>query len=155
MNSKQQTDHTVKPIRTISRIESRTYGSSWDPFMHLRTSYARPCFNTLLGQIIGSLQGLGENKMSHLLSKTLNESAGREPRPLCRSAVEEGLGRRSPPDLTAISATNLAALKDAAAISYASLCGEAVHGMSSPSWPVSPLLRPASIDTALMCFEST
>jgi hypothetical protein len=68
--------------------------------------------------------------------------------------MEEGLGRRSPPDLTAISTTNLAALKDAAAISYAFLCSEeAVRGMSSTPWPVVPQLRPASIDTYPMCFE--
>jgi hypothetical protein len=45
--------------------------------------------------------------------------------------------------------TNLAALKDVATISSATLCDEeVVHDINSPPWLVQPLLHPASIDTA-------
>jgi hypothetical protein len=62
--------------------------------------------------------------------------------------VEEGQGRRLQPDLAATGATNLAALKDTAAISSATLCDEdAACEISSPPWLVPLLLCPASIDT--------
>jgi hypothetical protein len=90
--------------------------------------------------------------MSHLPWRTPNENREDGTKALCWS----GLGRRSPPDTTAISATNLAMLKDAVAISSATLCGEeAACGTSSPPWPVAPPLRPSSNDTATVCFEPT
>jgi hypothetical protein len=62
---------------------------------------------------------------------------------------EEVQSRRPTPDLVATGTTNLAALKDVATISSATLCDEeVVHGINSPPWLVQPLLRPASIDTA-------
>jgi hypothetical protein len=79
-------------------------------------------------------EGLRENKVSHLPSRTSNETARREPR--------RYVGQ--PADPMATGATNLVALNNTAAISSATLSDEeAVHDINSPPWIVPPPLRPA------------
>jgi hypothetical protein len=86
------------------------------------------------------------NNMSHLPSRMSNETAKREP----RRCVGLLWRRRdwAEPGLAATGATNLAALKDEAAISAATICDEeAACDISSPLWLAPLPLCPALIDT--------
>jgi hypothetical protein len=107
-----------------------------DPLMNLSTSNARTC--SWFGPRVG-----GEQDISPTVEDVKGDGEeGTEA--LCRCAVEEGLDRRSAPNLAAIGATNFAAQMDAAAISSATLCDkEVMCGISSPLWLVPPPLRPA------------
>jgi hypothetical protein len=135
---------TVKTILTNSCIKCRTNGRSRGPFMHLWTSYARTWSNTTRTESWFNRRVKGEQGVSPSIEDIeWDREEGTER--LCQSAVEgEVQGRRSPADLMVTGATNLAALNNAAAISFATLCNEeSVHSINSPPWLVPPPLRPA------------